>query len=820
MNKQECARLETLDGQQVVLKSVRAKGTVRGLIFEASVEQRFANPTDRNIEVVYTFPLPWGAVLLGVDVKLGDKQLFGTVVEKIAAEAKYEEALGDGDAAIMLEKNHDLSYCLNLGNLAAQEECVITLRYAQTLQFEQGGLRLLIPTVICPRYGDAMADGGLQPHQVPEHSLCVEYPFEIELRLHGDLARARVASPSHPVRTAYAEDETGGVLTVTLAREGALDRDFVLIVDRLAHDSVAVLARDPVKPGSVVALASFCPRMAVQGPTTIGVKILVDCSGSMGGDSIAAARRALQEIVKQLEDGDRFSLSRFGSTVEHRSRGLWTVTKVTQVAAKRWVRGLKADLGGTEMESALVSTFALAKGVRSDVLLVTDGEISAIDQVIESAQAAGHRLFIVGIGSSPAESHLRRLSDATGGACDFVAPGEAVEPAVLRMFARLRSPRFTELNLAWPEGAVPDWATPLHGSVFNGDTVNVFASLGQAPKGNVRLLGLRAGGSQAEEIGSACIDEAIIESDTLARMAAMARVVSMSEDRSLDRALDPAEIAIQYQLVTEKTNFLLVHKRAEEDKPKDMPDLHKIRQMVAAGWGGTGSVMFSRTGMTIFETRVDGYRLSAALDWSDHDAAAPIERVVHSVPVKASRSRSGSPKFLRKDDPIIDRSNPRYWSKSEEYSGMTPLGLSEWLRLTPTDQWPTTYAELMHAGLGAWVVDWLELAVGTCGGMPIPEHTVVEAFVYAMSQRNTHEALSNSVGLKPVFQRIGERLRSLLASGTTAGPSSVDVGLVEEIMALLVGMTAVRWPDQVFALEMAEQGASDGRERAATLRRH
>lgn len=161
----------------------------------------------------------------------------------------------------------------------------------------------------------------------------------------------------------------------------------------------------------------------------------------MAGDSIEAAKRALQAVVSQLSPEDKFSLSRFRSTVSHRSRGLWPVTEATKLAAQRWVGVLEADLGGTEMESALASTFNLDSASGADVLLVTDGQISDIDGTIEAARVSGHRLFVVGVGSSPAESHLRLLAEATGGACDFVAAGEAVEPAVMRMFARLRSPR-------------------------------------------------------------------------------------------------------------------------------------------------------------------------------------------------------------------------------------------------------------------------------------------------------------------------------------------------------------------------------------------
>jgi len=256
----------------------------------------------------------------------------------------------------MLEKHRDHSYSLNLGNLAAGEHCTITLRYAQTLEFEQRGFRLLIPTVIAPRYGDAQKDGGFLPHQVPSHSLQADYPFELELRLHGDLTQARVASPSHPVGVVHGKSSSGDVLTVTLARQSSLDRDFVLVLDLLANDSLAVAARDCVEPDSVVVLASFCPRIRAEGVASTAVKILVDCSGSMAGDSIAAAKRALQAIVKKLGAGDRFSLSRFGSTVEHRARGMWKATETTKLAAQRWVGALQADLGGTEMEAALSST--------------------------------------------------------------------------------------------------------------------------------------------------------------------------------------------------------------------------------------------------------------------------------------------------------------------------------------------------------------------------------------------------------------------------------------------------------------------------------
>jgi hypothetical protein len=44
---------------------------------------------------------------------------------------------------------------------------------------------------------------------------------------------------------------------------------------------------------------------------------------------------------------------------------------------------------------------------------------------------------------------------------------------------------------------------------------------------------------------------------------------------------------VAYQLVTEHTNFLMVHERSAADKATQMPVLHKVPQMLPAGWGGT-----------------------------------------------------------------------------------------------------------------------------------------------------------------------------------------------------------------------------------------
>ena len=66
-------------------------------------------------------------------------------------------------------------------------------------------------------------------------------------------------------------------------------------------------------------------------------------------------------------------------------------------------------------------------------------------------------------------------------------------------------------------------------------------------------------------------------------MAAAARLPQLSGQAYLDWSL-------RYQLVTEETDYLITVERAEAERASELPELHVVPQMLAAGWGGTGSV--------------------------------------------------------------------------------------------------------------------------------------------------------------------------------------------------------------------------------------
>lgn len=696
---------------------------------------------------------------------------------------------------------------------------MVRLRYAQVLQFEQHGLRLVVPTVIAPRYGNPVADAGLKPHQVVEHDLMVAYPFELRLRVEGALARARIGSPSHPLSMRLEGEGETTAMVVSLARGGCLDRDFILVLDEVAQDSLALCAQDTVQPGAVTVLASFCPRVPAS-VHPLAVKILVDCSGSMQGDSIAAARRALQAIVAGLREGERFSLSRFGSTVEHRSRALWRTSPATRLAGQRWAAQLQADLGGTEMEKALDSTLALAgdaavspgagEGAAPvDLLLITDGQIHAIERTVAKARALGHRMFVVGIGSAPAEGVLRRLADETGGACDFVAPGEAVESAVLRMFARLRSQRMASLEPVWPAGAKPVWMSALPGSVFDGDAVTVWARFAQVPDGTVRLVGTRAHAPAPESLGEACLTAADHDA-ALSRMAVAAQIETVLAAEGV-HSRQALELAVAYQLVSPLTHFLLVETRAEADKPADMPDLVKVLSMLPAGFGGVGSLDFG-VAESVPEAALN-YAVPASLsgayldfddDW-DVPSARPRRSVLFSrcSDLDDLRDRAAShdsSAFLRRVTDAEDFGTAdtveHHWCAEPHYNGLSPLGLTCWLSGHQQAEWPQLYADLYAIGVATAVLDWLEFVLAD----EEEESIVVASFVEAMAQSELHDAFISSSGVAARVEAVARRM-AMNISATAGEQQAATVSIRARLAAFVSQLKPQAWPECVFTLQ-------------------
>jgi Ca-activated chloride channel homolog len=562
-------------GRPVPLTGVEIRGALAGPLFELTAVQRFRNPGQRAIEALYSFPVPATAVLLGVRARLGARQFDGVVTARDQARQDYESAIAAGDSALLVERVEAGMFSLALGNLLPGEEAELEFRYALPLRFDGNRLRIALPTTLAPRYGDP-GDAGLEPYQVPTVAPAVEYPLHLEIRLGAPLSRGTIASPSHAIATRAEGDE----VRVTLARRAWLDRDFVLEV--ALGEASPVWAAAANDDGGSALLLAFAPHIGARREHPLNLKLLVDCSGSMLGDSIEQARAALSAVLKGLRPQDRLSLTRFGSEVQHFHARMAVADRRNLFILGDAVTRMDADLGGTEMQAALQAVFALPGAEGSEtVLLITDGEIYNSEGAIQAALQWGHRVFVVGVGSAVSEGFLRRLAEETGGAAAFVAPNEEMASAILRQFERMRAPRIAACRVAWP--VPPDWETPLPKAIFGGDTVWIAAGL-PTPiiEPAVPLSVTLRFDDETEETLAVPLVAHSLQPD-LPRIAAALRLPGLTGQEA--RAL-----ALRHQLLSDQTSLLLTLQRAPGEKGEAQPDITQVPQMLAAGWGGAGSV--------------------------------------------------------------------------------------------------------------------------------------------------------------------------------------------------------------------------------------
>ncbi|OJW85493.1 VIT and VWA domain-containing protein [Thiobacillus sp. 65-1402] len=595
----ELAILKTLAGEKMPLLGVTARGVISGELFELEVEQRYRNEEDKNIEAIYTFPLAARAVLLDIEFELGGKKLSGIAVEKKEAEKEYEKAIEDGNTAILLEKSSEDLYTVNLGNLMAGEEAVVRYRYAEPLVREQGQLRLVIPTAIAPRYGNPES-AGLKPHQIPGVDIGANYPFTLTIDVLGELAKGDMASPSHNLTMAAIEHG----IRLNL-KKGWLDRDFILVMDGAGYSNISCVRDDE----QWVAMATFCPAIPdVYTDRPLSLRLVIDCSGSMEGDSITQARQAAIKVIETLKADDEFDVTLFGSNYRLLFGHMKPSDDFHKGRATQELIGLEADMGGTEMEGALSATTSRpSERDGGDVLLITDGEIWQIESLIVMAQKSHLRYFIVGVGSSPSHATLRTLAEDTKGAYEAVSPNEDIESVVLRQFARMRQPCAMRLQVVWP--VPPLWTTLLPKAIFHDGTFHIYAAFSQPLAGNIKLAYSLDAGRRVQEVVQVLPWEG--KPASLTRIAIAKRIQEMGRPMRMTNE-QLAKLAVQYNLATEYTHYLIVHERADGEKAVDLPEIRQVKQMLAAGWGGSG-VVRTQPCMAVLHAE------DMSLDFCDHE---------------------------------------------------------------------------------------------------------------------------------------------------------------------------------------------------------
>jgi Ca-activated chloride channel family protein len=443
------------EGQQMHLAMQRLWLTGRVLPAGARllVQHVFRSGETRPLEVIYSFPLPRDAALRSFRIEGEGFDAHSELLARADASKKYEQGIAAGSLSALAQLYRDGVVNLTVGNIRPGEQVIVHLELLAGVELRDDGFRFRFPFTLAPSYHSRMravevdGEGEIElpsdefgdvilPHYREGASGLHEIGFDLAISHTASIDE--IASPSHSIRV-----KQNGARVALAGAKDLPNRDLVLDVRYSSTESQILSGPGEdgkrhfaaVIPSAVFATRTVAPRRTV---------ILLDRSGSMNGEPMTQARNAIEACLATLSNEDQFGLVAFDNQTESMGDALVGGTGENRDRARAFLSGIDAR-GGTELLGGVTAAANILDGA-GDIMIVTDGQVSGTEEILERAQAKGVRLSCLGIGSASQDRFLSLLARATGGVSRFVTPRERVDLAAVDLFASIARPVATDVS--------------------------------------------------------------------------------------------------------------------------------------------------------------------------------------------------------------------------------------------------------------------------------------------------------------------------------------------------------------------------------------
>lgn len=605
-------------GQWVALR-LRSSADIQvtGPLVRVVLTQVFSNPSHYWAQGVYVFPLPENAAVDQMRMTIGERVIEGQIKEREAAKKVYEKARQSGRRASLVEQERPNIFTTSVANIPPGESIEVSIEYQHEAAVEGSRYSLRFPMTITPRYTPGSPFGALEQasgeHAV-EQAVSVEQAVDGIAQLpdqHGgaavvshrdaDLAPKDVARITPPWGLAH-QNHNPTEVSVSVQPGFALE-DIESRYHRIAKSSrtpnhwQATLPADAHHANADFVLEWWGREMAVPQSqlfteshrgSEYGLLILtpperdvqsqrlprdityvIDTSGSMGGESLRQAKRALAWAVERLAPDDRFNIVEFNSGAWALFAGEQTADEGNKGRALAFIDGLKAR-GGTEMKKALdlaLCPDCSSPGRLRQVIFLTDGAVGNERQLFVTIdnKLGNTRLFTVGIGSAPNSYFMRRAAELGRGTFTYIGRLGEVSDKMTALFASIEAPVLTNLSLHLPEDDYQLAPSPIP-DLYAGKALHVAIKGRDLPR-QLRLSGLLNGKAWSTGvITTASRAEGDTKQSGIHVQWARKRIADMLSQRALSRdagtrdALrsEVLKLALQHHLVSPFTSLVAV----------------------------------------------------------------------------------------------------------------------------------------------------------------------------------------------------------------------------------------------------------------------
>lgn len=556
-------------GSPFLLRRTEARITVSGSVAHAVVTQAWENPNTFPVDGLYVFPLPENAAVTDMQLKIGERVVRGEMRRREEARALYDQARREGRVAGLLDQERPNVFAQQIANIMPGARIDVVLSFDHEIKCEDGACEYVLPTVVGPRFVPwRQGDPGRINPPVVEQGRSTGQTLSLSLDLDAGVSVHDLMSPSHRITLTH-RGESRASVALTEGTGAGLDRDFRLRW-RVGNEGpeVGLLAwRDPVErnePGvfTLIVQPPADPRDEEVAPREL--VFVIDCSGSMRGAPLEAAKGVVRQALRALGPRDTFQIIRFSErasglgpnplppTPEHVRRGL------------AYLDGLQGE-GGTEMISGIRAALgypADAERVRI-VAFLTDGYIGNESEILDEVRRliGAARLFSFGIGTSVNRHLLEGLAEEGRGAAAFLAPRESPDEMVERFVRRIAAPLLTDIRITWEDLEVEDLEPARIPDLFAGQPLLIHGRYRKAGTGLVIVEG-EQGGRRRTYRRVVILPDRAADHEAVGRLWARARIHRLS--RELHGGEDDATreriiaLGLRHRLMTAWTSLVAI----------------------------------------------------------------------------------------------------------------------------------------------------------------------------------------------------------------------------------------------------------------------
>ncbi len=422
----------------LAIRSHRVDVQIHERIGETTVVQVFRNHTDRQLEGTYIFPIPPGASVSGFAMTVNGVRQEGQLLAADEARSIYEGIVARLQDPGLVEYMGGNLFRARVFPIPPRGDQTIEIRFSQTLDYSSGTLHYRYP----------LRTTGQQASTLEDFTLRATIASRVPIRA--------VYSPTHRIDTT----RRGANAAVVGFEEGraSLDRDFDLYYTVADGDvGLSVLShREGNEDGYFLMMVA--PRTEVTEREIIGKDILFVCdtSGSMAGEKMDNARRALRAWIARLNPDDTFNVLRFSTDVETMSESSISASPENRARALRFINSFEAS-GGTAIMPALTQALSVPtrRGSPRIVVFLTDGmptvgetNVQSIVRNVSQRNGGNSQLFVFGLGDDVNTTFLDLLAQQNRGAADYARSGAEMATLLDGFYNMIAFPVLADLRLA------------------------------------------------------------------------------------------------------------------------------------------------------------------------------------------------------------------------------------------------------------------------------------------------------------------------------------------------------------------------------------